>query len=73
LTGLLPASRQYVKTHQVCLTLSNAAEHLQAALDLREEMVEGKTPEGLFQIVFIGYKAMLRFGSNIVLFVRVSK
>jgi hypothetical protein len=73
LTGLLPASRRYVRTHQQAVIdpcLSNAAEHLRAALDLREQMVEGKTPEGLFQVGFVVYKAFLRFASNIVMFVR---
>jgi hypothetical protein len=51
----------------MCPTLSNAAEHLRAALDLRAEMVEGRTPERLFQIIFIGYKAVLRFGSGLVI------
>jgi hypothetical protein len=51
-------------------TLANAADHLRAALDLREQMVEGKTPEGLFQVGFVVYKAFLRFASNIVMFVR---
>lgn len=54
----------------MCPTLSNAAEHLRAALDLREEIVKGETPEGLFQFGFVIYKAMLRFGSNIVIWAR---
>jgi hypothetical protein len=48
----------------------NAVRHLEAALDLREEMVEGKTPEGLFQVGFVVYKALLRFGSNIAICIR---
>jgi hypothetical protein len=72
LTGLLPASRQYVRTHQQAArypTLSNAAEHLRAALDLREEIVEGRTPEELFQCGFVVYKSLLAFFSKFSIFV----
>ena len=73
LTGLLPASRQYIWTHQqsaMCPTLSDAAEHLRAALDLREEIVREGLLEGLSQFGFVVYKALLRFGSVIVICVR---
>jgi len=69
--GLLSASRQYVRTHHqpaMYPILSNAIKHLRAALDLREEIVEGRTREGLFQFGFVTYKALLRFGSNIGFF-----
>jgi hypothetical protein len=50
-------------------TLPNAIEHLRAALDLREEMVEGKTPERLFQCGFVVYKSLLAFFSKFSIFV----
>jgi hypothetical protein len=49
---------------------SNAIERLRAALDLRAEMVEGKTPEWLFQFGFVVYKSLQRFGSYIVICLR---
>jgi hypothetical protein len=51
-------------------TVSNAVRQLEAGLNLREEIVEGKTPEGLFQFGFVVYKAVLAFGSNIAIWFR---
>jgi hypothetical protein len=70
LTGGLSASRRYVRTHQQVVqrpTVPNAVRHLEAAIDLREQIVREGSTEKLFQIVFVGFKAMLRLGSSVVI------
>jgi hypothetical protein len=64
--GVLADSQQAVMRPTVC----NAVRQLEAGLNLREEIVEGKTPEGLFQFGFVVYKAVLAFGSNIAIWFR---
>jgi len=64
--GVLADSQQAVMRP----TVSNAVRQLEAGLNLREEIVEGKTPEGLFQFGFVVYKAVLAFGSNIAIWFR---
>jgi len=73
LPGLLSASRGYLRTRRqahIHPTLSNATRHLESAFDLREKIVEGRTPEGLFQLGEVVFKSVRDFGSNIMIVVR---
>ena len=70
---LRSASQQYVRTHQQTASdssLANAIAHIRAALDLREVIVWEGAMEGLTQCGFVVYKAVLRFGSGIVIWFR---
>jgi len=51
-------------------TLPNAIEHLRATLNLREEIVERRSPEGVFQCGFVVYKSVLAAASNIVILIQ---